>query len=382
MASYCRLGAAVFEPVFDRKMILITFLLTMMASVNGFQSRLQQTGTRVGTNQRKIDHRPSFDVQDAERQACPSSRFSTQLASTSNPFVSQKYDYNCDVLVLGSGPAARSIASLLGANNLQVVLADQKEERNWAPNYGVWEDEWEAILKKYESMGVKLDGGNEGRCVDRAWPVTDCYFGGSFDIPTENRMRLDRSYYRVDRFALRKSLTNKSYQTIRANHISSAFGVNMYEPTGSLLHDSEGSTIVLAKADGERLTVRSKLIVDCTGHETKLVLREKRDNSPKPGFQIAYGILVDVDEASFQKQKTQIGPYDVEAMTLFDYRTDHYDNTEAGVQEKVEKAPTFMYGTSLMQISVECNGSIALWALPIFLTHFHTISLSHAVERQ
>lgn len=121
------------------------------------------------------------------------------IGSTSN-----NYDYNCDVLVLGSGPAARSVASLLGANDLQVVLADKNEQREWPPNYGVWQDEWQAILDKYASMGVKLEGGNEGQCVDRAWPVTDCYFGGSFDIPTENRMRLDRPYYRVDRFALRK----------------------------------------------------------------------------------------------------------------------------------------------------------------------------------
>ena len=259
------------------------------------------------------------------------------------------YDYECDVLVLGSGPAARSIASLLGANDLNVVLADQNEERNWPPNYGVWQDEWEAILDKYASMGVKLDGGNEGNCVDRAWSVTDCYFGGSFDIPTESRMRLDRPYYRVDRFALRESLmpktgSNNKYETVRANHMSKAIGVNLYEPAGSLLHDSEGSTTILEKKNGDQVTVRSKLIVDCTGHETRLVLRETRDTSPQPGFQIAYGILADVDEASFRKDKSQIGPYDIDAMTLFDYRTDHYDNADPGVQEKVEKAPTFMYG--------------------------------------
>ena len=48
-------------------------------------------------------------------------------------------DDNCDVLVLGSGPAARSIASLL-SKDLDVLLADTNYDRRWPPNYGVWED--------------------------------------------------------------------------------------------------------------------------------------------------------------------------------------------------------------------------------------------------
>ena len=331
-------------------------LLAVATVAEAFQNLLSSTKTRT-TGDLLGNPSRTFSVSRSASQRVKQDllhRSNTPLYATRR--LSTNYDYTCDVLVLGSGPAARSIASLLGANNLQVILADQKEEREWPPNYGVWQDEWDAILDKYSSMGVTLDGGNQGRCVDRAWPVTDCYFGGSFDIPTENRMRLDRPYYRVDRFALRKSLMSGNYETLRANHKSKAIGVNMYEPAGSLLHDSEGSSIVLEKADGEEISVRSKLIVDCTGHETRLVLRETRDTSPKPGFQIAYGMLVDVDEASFQKDKTQIGPYDMEAMTLFDYRTDHYDDAEAGVQEKVEKSPTFMYGTFLF---VELNFSAA-----------------------
>lgn len=319
-------------------------LLALATVADGFQSLQTTTTTRTSQLGRPtLQTPPAFAAAglrptQAQRPTCTTHLHATIGSSSS-------YDYNCDVLVLGSGPAARSIASLLGANDLKVVLADKNEQRDWAPNYGAWQDEWNAILDKYASMGVKLDGGNQGQCIDRAWQVTDCYFGGSFDIPTENRMRLDRPYYRVDRFSLRKSLMG-NYETVRANHVSNALGVNMYEPVGSLLHDSEGSTTVLEKADGEQVTVRSKLIVDCTGHETKLVLRETRDTSPQPGFQIAYGILVDVDDASFRKEN-EIGPYDIEAMTLFDYRTDHFDSAEAGVQEKVEKSPTFMYGTPL-----------------------------------
>jgi len=335
--------------------LLLAHFVGVVTIVDAFQSlSTKSTSTTAfgSTNWQIIGPSSSssttFITQNQRYRHTSSSQLSASLGGGERG--GDNYDYTCDVLVLGSGPAARSIASLLGANELKVVLADQNEQRDFPPNYGVWQDEWQAIVDAYATMGVALDGGNEGRCVDRAWSVTDCYFGGSFDIPTGARMRLDRPYYRVDRFALRRSLiaTNGGegyYETVRANHMSRAIGVNMYEPVGSLSHDSQGSTIVLQKKNGDPLVVRSKLIVDCTGHETRLVLKESRDTSLKPGFQIAYGMLAEIDQASFRNDGNEIGPYDVEAMTLFDYRTDHYDTADEGTQEKVAKSPTFMYGT-------------------------------------
>ena len=257
------------------------------------------------------------------------------------------------MLVLGSGPAGRAVASLLHAAGQDVLLADQNADRPFPPNYGVWEDEWEAILAKYgsaEAGAVDLTGGRQGQAIDFRWNVTDCYFGGSFDVPTEERMRHDRPYLRVDRHALRASLTN-GYRQLKANHISTCLAPNVYTPAGSLRHDATGSTIQLrqsASDGGALLRVRATLIVDTTGHETDLVLREsQRQRQPAPGYQIAYGCLVDVEGPGVTDK--QIGPYAREAMTLFDYRTDHYDdddNNEAA-RDKVVRAPTFMYAMPL-----------------------------------
>lgn len=252
----------------------------------------------------------------------------------------EKFDETCDVLVLGSGPAARSVASLLAVKN-NVIVADQNFDRRFAPNYGVWKDEWEAVLQKYASMGVDLQGGKCGGAIDREWNVTDCFFGGSFDIPVEERLRLDRPYLRIDRDALRDTLTPKNYRVVRANHVSRALSPNVYSPAGTLVHDEDGTTIVLQTAAKENMKVRARLVVDCTGHETELVLKETREVYRPPGFQIAYGCLVEVAGALDSKQ---IGPYDKEAMTLFDYRTDHFlpENEIKGMD-----APTFMYAMPL-----------------------------------
>lgn len=293
----------------------------------------------------------------------------------------------CDVLVLGSGPAARAIATLLASpggeerntlsnnyNNvdvdatraigagLDVLLADANYDRKWPPNYGVWEDEWESIREMYaESFNQSL--GNS--CIERTWSVTDCYFGGSFDIPVNERLRLDRPYCRVDRDVLRRTLSpagelmdgdaavasgdegNARYRVTRSSHMSRATSTNIYTPGGSLVHDESGSTVLLESKDHTPVItqVRTKLVVDCTGHESRIVLKDHRIKSTPPGYQIAYGCLVKVDETSIPN-RDYVGPYDKKAMTLFDYRTDHFlpDSQEL---KKAELAPTFMYAMPL-----------------------------------
>mmetsp|Transcript_3146 Transcript_3146/g.3659 ORF Transcript_3146/g.3659 Transcript_3146/m.3659 type:complete len:625 (+) Transcript_3146:162-2036(+) len=313
------------------------------------KEKYDATSTRFTKN-------PSIRYSTKRNLGTSNSKLNSSLNTNNNANSNVSETGQCDVLVLGSGPAARAIATLLSStnrttksNNLDVLLADAAYDREWAPNYGVWEDEWQSIISMYkDSFGRDLCEG----CIDRRWSVTDCYFGGSFDIPTTKRMRLDRPYYRIEKNVLQQSLSPPKdnndgwYRVIKANHISEATSLNIFTPSGSLTHDDEGSTILLKDKNSSTISVRAKMIVDCTGHETKLVVKQKRDGTLPPGFQIAYGALVTVDETN-TSDKTQIGPYDKEAMTLFDYRTDHFDSGDPAVLKKAEGAPTFMYAMPL-----------------------------------
>ncbi|KAL3768984.1 hypothetical protein ACHAW5_005552 [Stephanodiscus triporus] len=171
-------------------------------------------------------------------------------------------------------------------------------------------------------------------CIERTWDVTDCYFGGSFDVPVGERLRLDRPYCRVDRDALRRTLSPRSelvepiggadgraegrarYRVTRRSHVSRATSQNIYSPQGALVHDGSRSTVLLESRDGTGTStrVRARLVVDCTGHETRVVLRDDRARSTPPGYQIAYGCLVRVDESSVPDPDS-VGPYSKEAMT-------------------------------------------------------------------
>ncbi|KAL7471928.1 hypothetical protein ACHAXS_012243 [Conticribra weissflogii] len=306
--------------------------------------------------------RRRISINDLWQRTHSRSQSSTCLSSSSSssPLPPPTSEDECDVLVLGSGPAARAIATLLSSPSppsssalppaLDVLLADSNYDRRWVPNYGVWQDEWQSVCRLFASFGHPLD---DAACLDRKWSKTDCYFGGSFDVPVEERTRLDRAYCRIDRDGLKRCLSpdddnaggvGARYRVAKAHHVSRATSVNIYSPPGTLIHDDAGSTILLqSPSTSSTLRVRAKLIVDCTGHESRLVLRDdsRPDAPPPPGYQIAYGMLAKLDESSAPDQ-SRCGPYDKDAMTLFDYRTDHFppDSPEA---RRAETAPTFMY---------------------------------------
>lgn len=269
------------------------------------------------------------------------------IQRTRNSYAPRSFDDQCDVLVLGSGPAARSIASLLSVptsrnQQLDVLLCDQRLDVEWAPNYGVWCDEWQAIVERYQQAGVDLDMSYSKlpNAIDIRWNNTHCFFGGSYDMDDAKRVELQRPYARVDKTSLRHALTTANYRTRKANHISKVVGLNIYEPAGSITHDATGTTIQLETSDKKPLTIRTKIIVDCTGHETKLLVKDGIPSiNLKPGYQIAYGAVVDIEPNG---RPNQIGPYDVNSMTLFDYRTDHLREGSI-LQKHSMSSPTFCY---------------------------------------
>ena len=60
------------------------------------------------------------------------------------------------VVVVGAGPAGIATAARLSSQGVSVVVLDPDPLRQWPNNYGVWEDEFEAL--------------NLSDCLDRTWP--------------------------------------------------------------------------------------------------------------------------------------------------------------------------------------------------------------------
>ncbi|KAG5177810.1 lycopene beta cyclase chloroplast precursor [Tribonema minus] len=220
-----------------------------------------------------------------------------------------------DVAVIGSGPGGSVMATMLAEKHgLRVAVIDPALERGWVPNYGVWLEEWEA-LDRLLDIGL-------GACLSRTWSVTDCFYGQSHGVPEGERLRIERPYARVARHAMRETLRDRM---IRAGAVRIQGGVD----AETVQHTATGSTFKLDTGD----VVTARMILDCSGHNTKLV---ERQGPHDPGFQIAYGMECDV--------KDDLGPYDPDAMLFMDYRTSF---APAARQQRLRAVPTFLYAMPL-----------------------------------
>mmetsp|Transcript_18268 Transcript_18268/g.24080 ORF Transcript_18268/g.24080 Transcript_18268/m.24080 type:complete len:588 (+) Transcript_18268:216-1979(+) len=244
-----------------------------------------------------------------------------------------------DVAIIGGGPAGLVLAAVLAKRHkADVTVIDPNPERPWPNNYGVWIDEWEE-LERLLDLGL-------GECLGYSWSKTDCFYGGSHGMEINRRLRLDRAYGRVDRVAMKSKLV----QVLQENGVKvlqSSVG-----PEG--IDASNPKYTVVQAADGSQ--IKATAVVDCTGHDSKLIERDLKDGPHNPGYQIAYGIVLEVPDHS---------PYDDDAMVLMDYRSDFLP-TDNPRHERLQKEPTFMYAmplgktkNGLKQIFVEETSLVA-----------------------
>mmetsp|Transcript_21740 Transcript_21740/g.49476 ORF Transcript_21740/g.49476 Transcript_21740/m.49476 type:complete len:614 (+) Transcript_21740:68-1909(+) len=244
-----------------------------------------------------------------------------------------------DVAIVGAGPAGTLLAHLLTERHgLSVCLIDERASATWPNNYGVWQEEWDALASK-----LQLDLQD---CLKAKWAVTDTYFGGSWDTPVEERLRLDRPYGQVDRVALKAKLQSSRVEVIEERLDAKAAALNILAGDG-IKHTTSGSELTFKSG----LRRKAKVVIDCTGAESKLTIRRDpagQSESPEAGFQIAYGMECIVDGHTHYAQ---------EAMTLFDYRTDHLRKVP-GWEESASKSPTFMYA---MPFGPADNGGVRIF---------------------
>lgn len=201
-----------------------------------------------------------------------------------------------DLAVVGGGPAGLAVAQRVAEAGLSVVSIDPSPGLVWPNNYGVWVDEFEA-------MGLS-------DCLDTVWPSASVF------IDDHTSKSLHRPYARVARRKLKSTMMDRCI----------AHGVRFHQAKVAKVVHNEASSLLICD-DG--VAVPATVVLDATGFSRCLVQYDKPYN---PGYQVAYGILAEVDEH----------PFDIDKMLFMDWRDSHLPEGSA-IKERNSRVPTFLY---------------------------------------
>ncbi|KAG6512458.1 lycopene beta cyclase, chloroplastic/chromoplastic-like [Zingiber officinale] len=212
------------------------------------------------------------------------------------PLYDPSKDLTLDLAVVGGGPAGLAVAQQVSQAGLSVCSIDPSPKLIWPNNYGVWVDEFEAM--------DLLD------CLDATWSSAVVY------VDEVEKKSLGRPYGRVNR----KQLKSKMMQRCISN------GVQFHQAKVIKVIHEENKSLLICN-DG--VTIQAAVVLDATGFSRCLVQYDKPYN---PGYQVAYGILAEVEEH----------PFDVDKMVFMDWRDSHLKEGSQ-LKDKNDKIPTFLY---------------------------------------
>lgn len=191
-----------------------------------------------------------------------------------------------DIGVLGSGPAALSIASACSQRGASVVLVAPEPEASWQPNYCLWADEVSSAFN---------------HLVEHSWPEA------SVVTPFGSRV-LGRPYAKLHTRELQRFF----WSTLRAA------GVQVISDRATRLEHRPGETRIHTE-DGA--PVRARVVIDSSGARSPFVqLAHRRP----PAFQTAFGLMLRAPGHGFDSNR----------MVLMDYRPASGDETDP---------PSFLY---------------------------------------
>ncbi|CAJ2660206.1 unnamed protein product [Trifolium pratense] len=200
-----------------------------------------------------------------------------------------------DVIIIGAGPAGICLAEQVSLYGIKVCCVDPNPLSIWPNNYGVWFDE-------FEGLGLE-------DCLDKTWPMASIY------IDDNNTKYLDRCYGRVNKKKLKEKLVKGCVFN----------GVRFYKAKVCEIKHHEFESIVVCD-DGTNL--KGSLVVDASGYGSNFIDYDDLTLTKRNyGYQIAYGVLAEVDAH----------PFDLDKVVLMDWRDSHLRDGNSS------EVPTFMY---------------------------------------
>lgn len=196
----------------------------------------------------------------------------------------------CDVLIVGAGPAGRALAFEFARQNFSVVIVDRNPFAKWEATYGTWIDD----------LDIRADFAELVQCFQKIW--------SEVRVVGKQEHRLTRQYGIFDNQLLQQHFAHEKIKYRAAQVESAEFG-------------SDGLGVIKLSV-GE--TINARAVFDCGGTHSSLLTRSSNHVG---GFQSAYGIFIEPSAA--------VSPH---TFTLMDWSTP--DGADAALA-------TFLYAFDL-----------------------------------
>jgi lycopene cyclase-like protein len=199
-----------------------------------------------------------------------------------------------DVIVIGSGPAALSLAASCGERGLRVATVSPDPTLKWLPTYSCWANE----IKNTDIED----------CIEARW-------ASPLVFTSDTAVSLKRDYVKLSTSKLQSHLKAQCRRYDVEHIVGQVEAVN---------HATKSDTIVLSNGT----SLCTQLCVDASGHSSPFTKRRSGVNS---GWQMAYGQLIELAE-----------PQDIDAkMVLMDYRIPTLCSSSQ--RNSYENKPSFLY---------------------------------------
>ena len=205
-----------------------------------------------------------------------------------------------DILILGSGPAALSLASELAKKNLKIKgISTKSPHEKWENTYGIWASELEELV--LESL------------LSHRWSETVSFFGNGIKAKGNNPTKHCYDYGLINQEAFQNELLKKCK------------GIQWLNETAKLITSEKKISEVVCSSG---LKLKARLVIDASGHKSKFI---KRPLLKEIAQQAAYGIV-----GKFSTPPVKKGQF-----VLMDFRSDHLND------EELLSSPSFLYAMDL-----------------------------------
>ena len=205
-----------------------------------------------------------------------------------------------DILILGSGPAALSLASELAKKNLKIKgISTKSPHEKWENTYGIWASE-------LEELGLES-------LLSHRWSETVSFFGNGIKAKGNNPTKHCYDYGLINQEAFQHELLKKCK------------GIQWLNETAKLITSEKKISEVVCSSG---LKLKARLVIDASGHKSKFI---KRPLLKEIAQQAAYGIV-----GKFSTPPVKKGQF-----VLMDFRSDHLND------EELLSSPSFLYAMDL-----------------------------------